>query len=199
MAGMFITFEGPEGSGKSTAIETLRSRLPGTVLVTREPGSGLVGAEIRRILLHGDELADRCELFLFLADRAQHIETIVKPALARGEIVLCDRHADSTVVYQGYGRGLELDRLRELNRFATGGLKPDLTLLFDIEPEFGLARVENKDRLDSESLDFHRKVREGFLAEMDLDPGRWVRVDAARSREEVAKDAEKAILDRMKL
>lgn len=199
MAGMFITFEGPEGSGKSTAIETLRGRLPGTVLVTREPGSGSVGAEIRRILLHGDELADRCELFLFLADRAQHIEAIVKPALARGEIVLCDRHADSTVVYQGYGRGLELDRLRELNRFATGGLKPDLTLLFDIEPEFGLARVENKDRLDSESLDFHRRVREGFLAEMELDPERWVRVDAARSREEVAKDAEKAILDRMKL
>lgn len=199
MAGMFITFEGPEGSGKSTAISALRERLPQPVLVTREPGSGTVGAEIRRILLHGDELADRCELFLFLADRAQHIETIVKPALARGEIVLCDRHADSTVVYQGYGRGLNLDQLRELNQFATGGLRPDLTLLFDIDPEFGLARVENKDRLDSESLDFHRRVRDGFLAEMSLDPARWVKVDASRSREEVAKDAEKAILDRMKL
>lgn len=196
---MFVTFEGPEGSGKSTAIRTLQQRLPGTVLVTREPGAGAVGGQIRKILLEGEHLIDRCELFLFLADRSQHIEAIVKPALARKEIVLCDRHADSTVVYQGYGRGLDLEHLRSLNRFATGGLKPDLTLLFDIDPEIGLARVQDKDRLDSESIDFHRRVRNGFLAEAALEPARWVKLDANLSPQEVALAAESAILDRMKL
>ena len=194
---MFITFEGPEGSGKSTAIKALSQRLPGKVLVTREPGAGAVGGAIRQILLEGEDLVARCELFLFLADRAQHCETIVKPALERGEIVLCDRHADSTVVYQGYGRGLDLHELRALNARATGGLRPALTLLFDIDPEIGLSRIAEKDRLDSESLDFHRRVREGFRAEAVRDPKRWVILDASLSPHEVADAAESAILDRM--
>lgn len=194
---MFVTFEGPEGSGKSTAIRAIAAALKVPCLVTREPGAGDVGRRVREILLEGETIDPRCELFLFLADRAQHVSAIIRPALDRGEVILCDRHADSTIVYQGYGRGLKLDWLRELNRYATNELKPDLTLLFDLDPEIGLARVTDKDRLDRESLDFHQRVREGFLAEAKREPQRWTILDAAQSPQQVANDALNAILARM--
>jgi dTMP kinase len=146
------------------------------------------------MVLHGENLSPKCELFLFLADRAQHVESIVRPALVAKQLVLCDRYSDSTLVYQGYGRGLDKDLLREWNDFATGGLVPDLTLLLDIEPELGLARIVGKDRLDSEPLDFHQAVRQGFLAEAEQDPSRWSVVDASRDLETVVDDCWAAIL-----
>lgn len=186
---MFITFEGPEGAGKSTAIravaESLESR--GTkVLITREPGAGDFGLKVRELLLHGDDLPIWTELFLFLADRSHHVERMIRPALAHGTTVLCDRHADSTVVYQGYARGLDIEKLRELNLIATGGLKPDRTFLLDLPVEIGLARLQNPDRLDREPLAFHQKVREGFLAEAQREPERWRIIDSTTTPSEIA-------------
>jgi len=194
---MFVTFEGPEGSGKSTAIRNVAESLEVPCLITREPGAGEVGRRIREILLEGESIDSRCELFLFLADRAQHVASTILPALGDGKVVLCDRHADSTIVYQGYGRGLDLDWLRKLNQYATNELKPDITLLFDLDPVVGLARVTEKDRLDNEALDFHQRVREGFLKEAEREPHRWTILNAAQSPQEVANDALKAIRARM--
>lgn len=191
MLAMFITFEGPEGSGKSTLVAALAERLRASgadVLVTREPGSGDVGRSIRQLLLEGGDLDYRCELFLFLADRAQHVATEIRPALTEGQVVLCDRYADSTVVYQGYGRGLEIGRLKDLNTFATGGLTPQLTFLLDIDPEDGLKRIKVKDRLDDEVIEFHQRVREGFLTEARLD-SRWKVLDASGSPAQVLTQA----------
>jgi dTMP kinase len=131
-------------------------------------------------------MAGRTELFLFLADRAEHVESVIKPALATNEFVLCDRYADSTIVYQGYGRGLDREMLLKLNECATQGLVPNLTILLDLPAEIGLGRLKQKDRLDLESLAFHERVRNGFLAEAQLDPDRWVIVDATASEDEVA-------------
>lgn len=194
---MFVTFEGPEGSGKSTAIRAVADLIGCSCLITREPGAGDVGRRVREILLEGEAIDARCELFLFLADRAQHVASVIRPSLERGEVVLCDRHADSTIVYQGYGRGLDLDWLRELNSYATDGLKPDLTLLLDIEPELGLARVADKDRLDNESIEFHRRVRQGFLYEAQREPDRWTILNAANRPDVVADAAAQAIFARM--
>jgi dTMP kinase len=199
MAFVFVTFEGPEGAGKSTAIATIAEKLREmgkTVLTTREPGSGPVGTRIRQILLDPTEtpIHPRCELFLFLADRAQHVAMIIEPALARGEVVLCDRFADSTVVYQGHARGLDVNMLRSLNEAATGGRTPDLTLLLDVPAEIGLDRVTDKDRLDAEPLEFHERVRQGFLTEAARDPLRWWILDASESPDGVAEQALNAIL-----
>lgn len=186
---MFITFEGPEGAGKSTVLALIAERLRSTgidVVTTREPGDGPLGPAIRQLILHGEALDPRTELFLFLADRAQHTENLIRPTLAQGKVVLCDRYADSTVVYQGAARGLDRDFLIELNAFATQQLKPDLTVLFDLDPEIGLARLEGKDRLDAEPLEFHQRVRAGFLEMAKLEPQRWAIVDASQSKEEVA-------------
>ncbi len=180
---MFITFEGPEGSGKSTLVSALAARLAKEgvdVLTTREPGSGEVGKSIRDLLLSGGDLDDRCELFLFLADRAQHVATLIRPALEQGQTVLCDRFTDSTVVYQGYGRGLDLPYLRQMNTFATDHLVPQITFLLDIDPAVGLSRITEKDRLDDESLAFHERVRAGFLTEAKFD-SRWRVIDASQS------------------
>jgi dTMP kinase len=200
---MFVTFEGPEGAGKSTALKTVAANLTElghSVVTTREPGSGKLGARIRQILLEEDAVSAETELLLFLADRANHMETIVVPALSAGQIVLCDRHADSTIVYQGYGRGLNLDFLRAGNRFATKGLIPDLTLLFDLDPEIGLARLVERlgdaNRLDREPLEFHRKVRQGFLDIAQLEPQRFVVLDAKKRSKLLADDALNAILQR---
>jgi dTMP kinase len=185
---MFVTLEGPEGAGKSTVQALIAERLRADgreVLTTREPGSGDIGAAVRDVLLHGGSLEPLTELFLFLADRAEHVAKTIRPALKGGVIVLCDRHADSTVVYQGYGRGLDVERLRELNALATGGLKPDLTLLFDLDPAIGLARVRGADRLDREPLDFHERVRHGFLNEATREPDRWRVIDAGQPKESV--------------
>lgn len=196
---MFVTFEGPEGGGKSTLIQSLAASLQGNgldVVVTREPGSGPVGASIREILLHGDHLDHKTELFLFLADRAQHVTAFIRPALQRGAWVLCDRYSDSTVVYQGYGRGLDLELLRKWNAFATGGLAPDVTFLLDIDPADGLARIASKDRLDAEPIDFHKRVRQGFLSEAAQSPGRWVILDASLAPSVVLDAARTTLLDR---
>lgn len=193
---MFATFEGPEGAGKSTAIRAVAAALAldgDEVLVTREPGGASIGPAIREILLHGRAIRPETEVFLFLADRAQHTAEVLRPALAAGKIVLCDRYADSTVVYQGHARGLNVERLRGWNAFATGGLRPEVTLLFDLEPEVGLGRLASKDRLDAEPLAFHHRVREGFLAEAALEPDRWVVLDASRAADALALAALEAI------
>ncbi len=193
---MFITFEGPEGAGKSTVVSELARRLTASgtkVLCTREPGDGAVGRQIREILLHGGAVTPVAELFLFLADRAQHVETVILPALDAGVTVLCDRYSDSTLVYQGYGRGLDLDFLRQLNQAATGGLEPNLTLLLDLPPQMGLARQTHKDRLDNEPLEFHIKIREGFREEAAANPTRWTMIDASQPLGQVVEECELAI------
>ena len=185
---MFITFEGPEGSGKTTLIGKLAESLRAQgrdVVVTREPGAGPFGSEIRRLLLESGDLPPTSELFLFLADRACHVAQIVRPALERGAIVLCDRYTDSTLAYQGYGRGFDRELLRRLNAMATKELVPTMTFLLDLPPAEGLARLTRKDRLDAETMDFHERVRAGFLTEADRAPHRFVIVDATRCAEDV--------------
>ncbi|MEI7575935.1 MAG: dTMP kinase [Armatimonadota bacterium] len=200
---MFVTFEGPEGAGKSTAIRGLSIALESqchSVLVTREPGAGEFGQKIRALLLDQDEVVPEAELLLFLADRANHVENIIRPALAAGTIVLCDRHADSSVVYQGYARGVDIEFLKAGNSFATKGLKPHLTLLFDLDPVIGLKRIgdgRDNNRLDREPLEFHQKVRAGFLDLASDEPERWVVLDATRAPEALCSDALAEILNRL--
>lgn len=204
---MFVTFEGPEGAGKSTALKTIASKLTNlghSVLTTREPGGGALGKRIRQMLLEEDAVSPETELLLFLADRANHVETIILPALQEGKIVLCDRHADSTIVYQGYGRGLDLEFLRQGNKFATKNLVPDLTLLFDLNPEIGLERLNptaegqrDVNRLDREPLEFHKKVRAGFLEIAKLEPQRFHILNAEKAPSDLAEDAFSEILSRL--
>lgn len=199
-AGVFITLEGPEGAGKSTVISGLAERfisIGREVLTTREPGSGDFGQRIRALLLEGEDMPAESELFLFLADRANHVVNILQPALDAGMVVICDRHAESTLVYQGYARGLDKDFLRKANLVATRGLRPDLILLLDLDVETGLARQVTKDRLDLESLDFHQKVRAGFLTEARLEMSRWAKIDAAQHPEQVLEDCWTAIESRL--
>lgn len=188
---LFVTFEGPEGAGKTTAIMGVFDALIDhgiPAIITREPGSGSFGKKVRELLLDSGEINPRSELFLFLADRANHVDTIVRPALAAGKVVLCDRYADSTVVYQGYARGMDIDNLRALNEMATGGLTPNLTFLLDLAPEIGLARLTKKDRIDSESIEFHQMVRSGFLAEAKLETERWRVLDSTLPAEEIVEN-----------
>lgn len=188
--GLFITFEGADGCGKTTQLNLLREYLINKnfdVLVTREPGAKGLGEKLRDILLNYDgEVSNRCESFLFLADRAQHIDTIVKPALAKGQIILCDRHTDSTVAYQGYGRGIDIEQINRLNEIATDGLKPDLTFVFDIDIETSMSRVgTEKDRMESAGNDFFNRVRNGYLEIAKNEPQRVKVIDATRSIDEV--------------
>lgn len=176
---MFITFEGIDGSGKSTQLELLAKVLEASgrqVVVTRNPGGTEFGLELRQILLHHPgQVFPISELLLFISDRAQHMDEVVFPALKQGKIVLCDRHMDSTVAYQGYGRGLSLETIQELNRIALQGKLPDLTLLFDGDPQVLAQRVTRRgqaDRMEGEALDFHTRVREGYLALAGQDPER---------------------------
>lgn len=189
---MFITLEGPEGGGKSTLAAALSRRLEESgysVVATREPGGTDLGRQIRALLLEQGQVSARAELMLFLADRAQHVQEVTLPALKSGQIVLCDRFTDSTLVYQGYARGLDLQMLRAANSWATDGLSPDLTLLLDIDPRVGLDRLESKDRLDREPIEFHLKVREGFLQEAANSPDRIEVLSADRPAEAVEADA----------
>ena len=188
--GLFITFEGADGCGKTTQLNLLREYLINKnfdVLVTREPGAKGLGEKLRDILLnYNGEVSNRCESFLFLADRAQHIDTIVKPALAKGQIILCDRHTDSTVAYQGYGRGIDIEQINRLNEIATDGLKPDLTFVFDIDIETSMSRVgTEKDRMESAGNDFFNRVRNGYLEIAKNEPQRVKVIDATRSIDEV--------------
>jgi dTMP kinase len=177
--GLFITFEGIDGSGKSTQLELLAKALEAAgrkVVITRNPGGTAFGLELRQILLHHPgQVFPISELLLFISDRAQHMDEVVFPSLQQGKIVLCDRHMDSTVAYQGYGRGLSLETIQELNRIAIQGKQPDLTLLFDGDPQVLAQRVTRRgraDRMEGEALDFHTRVREGYLALAGQDPER---------------------------
>ena len=193
MQGLFITFEGPDGCGKTTQMKLLAEyfeKKGKEVVLTREPGGKGLGEKVREILLNYDgEVSDRCESFLFLADRAQNIDIIVNPAVKEGKIVLCDRHIDSTVAYQGYGRGLNIDRINMLNNLATNGKKPDLTLVFDVDVETSMKRVgKEKDRMESVGIDFHNRVRKGYLELAKQEPKRIKVLDATKSIEEIHKD-----------
>ncbi len=193
---LFITFEGPEGSGKTTQIELLSSYLEEKgypVLATREPGGTSIGDQIRAILLdpQNTEMLPASEALLFSAARAQIVNQVIRPHLARGGIVLCDRYADSTLAYQGYGHGLELETLHTITALATGGLKPDLTVYLDVDVEDGLRRklAAHKaghaewNRLDRQDAAFHRRVRESYLQMAAREPNRWLLIDATQPLE----------------
>lgn len=202
---MFITFEGPEGSGKSTQITLLAETLEQagwTVLSTREPGGVAVAERLREIVLH-DKLTSEAEALIFLAARAEHAHSRILPALAAGKIVLCDRFSDSTLAYQGYGLGLDLELLRSLCTFAESGAKPDVTLLMDLDPAIGLSRrfgaqpmldlglqgavpgSQLANRMEHRGIDFHQRVHKGFLAEADLNRDRIAVIDASQSIKQV--------------
>lgn len=186
----FITFEGIEGCGKSTQARRLAERLGARALLTREPGGTPIGRAVRQVLLDpaNERLAPTTELLLYFADRTQHVSEVVRPALDRGLTVLCDRHVESSLAYQGYGRGLPLDAIRMLAALATGGLRPDAIVLVDVPVELGLARARRRgaqDRLEAELVEFHERVRAGYEALLAAEPERWLRVDGRGSEEEV--------------
>ena len=188
--GYFITFEGADGCGKTTQIELLNNFLNQKgieTLMTLEPGATDLGKNLRQILLHYEKpVSDEAEMFMYLADRAQHTQMVIKPALEDNKIVLCDRYTDSTVAYQGYGRGTDIEQINTLNEIATKGLKSDLTLLFDVESEVAQSRLgKTKDRLESQGMEFHKKVREGYIDIARKNPSRVKIVNANATIEEV--------------
>jgi dTMP kinase len=199
--GLFITLEGGEGSGKSTQAKALAARLEERgygVCFTHEPGGTELGRAVQRLLEGEDVPAPLAELLLFVADRAQHVREVIAPALAAGKVVVCDRFADSTLAYQGFGRGLDASLIRRLNDEATGGLKPHVTLLLDVAPEVGLAREGAQlDVTGRESREFHERVRQGFLALAREEPERFVVIDAALAPEEVSELVMTAVENRM--
>ena len=191
MPGVFVAFEGPEGAGKSTQLRLLTERLRASglePLVTKEPGGTPVGERIREVVLDPAlHVTPLSEFLLYSSSRAQLVGEVIRPALEAGKLVLCDRFAGASVAYQGYGRGLPLELIHTVTQSVTGGLKPDLTLLFDLPPEVGLARVARRgqrDRLERADLSFHRRVREGFLQQAATDSG-WVTLDASRGQAEL--------------
>jgi dTMP kinase len=186
----FITFEGMEGCGKSTQAKLLARALGPDAVLTQEPGGTAIGRAIRQLLLHpaNRAMSAEAEVLLFFADRAQHVAEVIRPALAAGKIVISTRYVDTSLAYQGYGRGLDLDRIRSVAVLATGGLRPDLTLFFDLPLEIGLARVVSRggrDRLESEVREFHERVRNGYLELAAAEPDRWIRIDASGSEADV--------------
>jgi len=204
---VFITFEGPEGSGKTTQAHLLTEHLRRSgydVLLARLPGGTPIGDRIRA-LLHDPkhvEMSPWAEVFLYAASRAQLVAQVIRPALADGRVVICDRYADSTLAYQGYGRGLDLEALRAITHLATGGLVPDLTLYLDISPEQGLARRREGggewNRLDREALAFHQRVRAGYLELAGMEPERWVVLDATRPLEEIQQEIQSLVEERLR-
>lgn len=189
--GLFLVFEGGEGAGKSTQSTALADYLVArghVVLRTREPGGTPAAEAIRSVLLDpaNTGLDDRAEALLFAASRGDHAARVIRPALERGDIVVCDRFMDSSVAYQGVGRDLGMERVAELSLWATRGLRPDLTIVLDVDPEIGLARVVGPDRLESEPLPWHRRVRQGFLEIAAAAPDRYLVLDAARPAEDLA-------------
>lgn len=198
--GLFITFEGIDGCGKTTQLENVKKLLEENgieCVTTREPGALKLGSKIREILLHYDGVvADNCEIFLFLADRSQHVETFIKPMLEEGKVVLCDRHTDSTIAYQGYGRGGDVEKLTELNKIATNGLVPDLTFLFDVSVETGHERAgKDLDRLELAGKEFFERTRQGYLTLAKQHPERIKVINAEKSKESVYNDVKSLIMD----
>ncbi|MCA9865948.1 MAG: dTMP kinase [Anaerolineales bacterium] len=203
---MFITFEGPEGSGKSTQIRLLADylRLNGYRVDTlREPGGTSIGDQIRGVLhdTANTDMVPMTEVMLYSASRAQLVAACIRPALSEGRIVLCDRFADSTLAYQGYGRGLDMGVLATLTAFATGSLRPDLTILLDMDVRHGLSRRRDEgqemNRLDLEAVSFHERVREGYHVLAAADPTRWVTLDADQPVSSVAADVRSTVLERL--
>ncbi|MEN9202414.1 MAG: dTMP kinase [Thermostichus sp. DG_1_6_bins_120] len=200
-SGLFITLEGGEGVGKTTQQALLAGRLQKegyTCLCTREPGGTVLGQKLRALLLHGDPIEPLAELLLYAADRAEHVQTRIHPALAAGQVVVCDRFTDSTLAYQGYGRGLDLNLIRQVNQLATGNLQPHLTLWLDLPPQLGLKRACSRttspagpaslpgDRMEQAHLSFHQRLYQGFQELAAAEPQRIVRIDAQGSPQEVA-------------
>ena len=187
--GLFVSFEGGDGAGKSTQARALRDWLvvaDRTVLLTFEPGDTELGRVLRTAVMHGDHVDARTEALLYAADRAHHVATVVRPALERGEVVVTDRYLDSSVAYQGIGRGLGAEAVERLSLWATEGLLPTLTVLLDIDPVAGRARLTGEpDRLERAGDEFHRRTRQAFLDRAAADPGRWLVLDAARPADEL--------------
>ena len=207
--GFLVSLEGPEGAGKTSVLEALIPILEDRgveVLTTREPGGVLIGEKIREVILDPShtEMDPKTELLLYIASRRQHLVEKVLPALEAGKMVIMDRFIDSSVAYQGFGRGLDIDAIDWLNEFATDGLKPDLTLYFDIEVEEGLARIAaNSDRevnrLDMEGLDLHPKVRQGYLSLLEREGNRIEKIDASLPLDQVIENTQQLLFDRMGL
>ena len=203
---MFITLEGPEGSGKTTQMTPLAAALRAAgydVLTLREPGGTSISEQVRAILMNLENTAmhARTEILLFLAARAQLVEEVIRPQLAAGKVVLCDRYIDSTLAYQGFGQGESLDTLRSLLDFATGGLRPDLTILLDIESRAGIQRKQTSGewtRMDAFTLAYHQRVRQGYLDLAAAEPQRWLKLDAARPADEVQAELRQVILERLR-
>ncbi len=207
MKGVFITFEGIEGSGKSTQIVLYANYLTGlrkAVTLTREPGGTDIGDQIRKILLDPDNkmLAPKAELLLYAAARAQHLEELIGPALSAGDVVLCDRFSDATLAYQGHGRGLDIGMIGSLDRMVTAGLRPDLTILLDLDAAAGLLRARGRNktsglqaeaRFENEDIAFHERVREGYLALARQEPGRFRVVPASFSPDEIQRSIRRII------
>ncbi len=201
--GTFITLEGPDGAGKTTQLRIVSQELK-TIgcnhIITRDPGGTAAGKQIRRILLNTTSaLSTISELLLYQADRAQNVAEVIVPALQKGLIVFCDRYIDSTIAYQGYGRGVSLQTITTLNEISTGGLRPDLTLLFDLDSQAGLSRLHpgNYDRLEREALDFHKRVREGYLTLAKAESSRFRIIDASAPLTTVQAALRKALNEKL--
>lgn len=205
MKGLFISFEGNDGSGKSSVIEAIREELLKrgfSIVQTREPGGSKIAEKIRKVILDTDNVGmdDKTEALLYAASRREHVKKTILPALENGEIVLCDRFLDSSLAYQGYARGLGIDEVYRMNQFATDGILPDLTLLVCVKPEIGLARITNNhrgelDRLELEKISFHQKVYEGYLEVQKKFSNRIVIIDGEKSKEEVKEAALQVVLE----
>lgn len=196
--GLFITFEGIDGCGKSTQLNLLADYLKSKgndIIITREPGAKGLGEKLREILLNYEgEVSSNCEAFLFLADRAQHIDKIVKPAIESGKIVLCDRHTDSTIAYQGYGRLVNLEQIKMLNEIATSGFVPDLTFIFDLDTETAFSRVgKTQDRMEAAGVEFFERVRKGYLEIAKQEPNRVKVINSKDSIENIFKQVKEMV------
>ncbi len=191
MKGTFITFEGSEGSGKSTQIKLVRAYLKvkkQPILFVREPGGVKISEKIRNILLDvkSVKMSDECETLLYMAARAQLVEEVIAPALKKGKIVLCDRFLDSTVAYQGYGNGVDVTTIKKIGQFATQGIRPDITFFFDIDAKKGLSRISRKkDRIERRAIPYHSRVRRGYIKIARQEPGRVKLIDGSKSKEEI--------------
>ena len=208
MRGLFITFEGNDGSGKSSVIEAIKNELDQMgfeTVYSREPGGSKIAEKIREVILDIDNLGmdDKTESLLYAASRREHIMKTIIPALQDGKIILCDRYLDSSLAYQGYARGIGIDKVYEMNTYATDGLLPDLTLLVCVKPEVGLDRIKSNnrgalDRLEVEKMEFHKKVYDGYLKVQEMFPERIKIINGENTREKVREDALKVVLDFLK-